>query len=134
MEPAMTSKQRPLYAGMKAIVVEDDPETSRLCRGFLEAHGLAVKEVNRGVAGLTEVRKGRPDLILIGLQLRDVSGLEAVSWIRADPALCLVPVVVISAGNLSAEDPMLRGSGIGAILCKPVSAETVAHAIRRVLG
>jgi len=134
MEPAMKSGRRRRYAGMKAIVVEDCPETSRLCRRFLEDHGLTVKEVNRGVAGLAEVRKERPHVIFIGLQLRDVSGLEAVSWLKADPALRLVPVVVISAGTLLAEDPMLRRSGIGAILHKPVSAETLAHAVRRVLG
>jgi len=134
MEPAMKSGQRLLYAGMKAIVVEDCPETSRLCRRFLEEHGLAVKQVNRGVAGLVEVRKERPDLVLIGFQLRDVSGFEAVSWLKADPALCLVPVIVICASTLPAEDLMLRRSGIGAVLRKPVSAETLARAVCRVLG
>ena len=54
-------------------------------------------------------------LILIGLQLRDVSGLEAVGWLKADPAFCLVPVVALSAGALPADDPMLRRSGVGAV-------------------
>jgi len=134
MEPAVKSKQRPLYAGMKAMIVEDDCETSRLCRRCLEEHGLEVKEINRGVAAIAEVRKERPDLILIGLQLRDVSGLEAVGWLKADPAFCLVPVVALSAGALPADDPMLRRSGVDAVLRKPVSAENLARAIRLLLG
>ena len=116
MQPAVKSKQRRLFAGMKAMIVEDDFETSRLCRRSLEEHGLEVKEVNRGVAAIAVVRKERPDLILIGLQLRDVSGLEAVGWLKADPAFCLVPVVALSAGALPADDPMLRRSGVGAVL------------------
>ena len=126
--------RRPLYAGLKAIVVEEDFETSRLCRRCLEEHGLDVEQVNRGVATIAEVRKERPDLILIGLQLRDVSGLEAVGWLKADPAFCLVPIVALSAGALPVDDPMLRRSGVDAVLQKPVSAENLARAIRLLLG
>jgi DNA-binding response OmpR family regulator len=130
----MKSEQRPPYIGMKAIVVEDDLGTSRLCRRFLMAHGLTVKEVNRGVAALAEARKERPDILFIGLQLRDVSGFEAVSWLKADPVLCLVPIVVLSARTLPMDDHTMRRSGIDAVLRMPISAETFACTLRRVLG
>lgn len=130
----MKSKHRLLYAGMKAVVIEDDSETRRLCRQVLEEHGLAVREANRGVAALAELRKEPPHLIFVGLQLRDVSGFEAVGWIKSYPALSLVPVVAISARGLPEDDPMLRQCGIQDVLRKPVSADAVARTICRLLG
>jgi len=134
VHPMMMSKPRPLYAGMKAIVIEDDRETSRFCRRFLENDGFDVREADRGVAALMEIREEHPDLILVGLQLRDVVGVELVCWLKADPTLSQVPIVAISTHSLRLDDPTLRGSGIGAVLRKPLSAEAVARAVRRVLG
>ena len=129
----MMGKPRPLHDGMKAIVIEDDRETTRLCRQFLENEGFEIKEVDRGVAALKEIRKERPDLILVGLQLRDVAGLELVRWLKADPTLSQVPIIAINSHSLRPNDPVLTGSGIGAVLRKPLSAEAVSCVVRRVL-
>ena len=71
----------------QALVVDADPETRRFCRVVLEQSGFIVRETDTGVAAVVAARESVPDAILLGLQLRDVIGREAMGWLEANPAL-----------------------------------------------
>lgn len=115
----------------RALVVEAEPATLRLCCDVLESSGFVVDAVDCGVAAVVAARDRLPDLILVGLQLRDVPGREAIRWLRSNPALQFTPIIVL-ATNVEDEGDLVE-SGPGASLRKPLSALTIQCTIRQVL-
>src|SRR5476651_252349 len=63
----------------RALVVEAEPTTLRLCRDALESSGFVVDAVDSGIAAVVAAREALPDVIVMDLQLRDVPGREAIS-------------------------------------------------------
>jgi CheY-like chemotaxis protein len=114
----------------RALVVESDPVTLRLCRDVLESSGFVVDAVDSGIAAVVAARKGRPDLILMDLQLRDVPGGETIAWLRSNPALRSTPIIVITA---NAGDHAAFAAGPGATLRKPLLPATIRRTIDEML-
>jgi CheY-like chemotaxis protein len=115
----------------RALVVEAEPATLRMCRDVLESYGFVVDAVDSGIAALVAARQGLPELILMGLQLRDVPGREAIGWLRSNPALRATPIIVLTT---AAEcDADLSATRPGASLRKPLSPSMIQHTIREVL-
>lgn len=114
----------------RALVVEADPVTRRLCRDVLESSGFAVAVVDSGIAAVVAAREGRPDLIVMDLQLRDVPGSEAIAWLRSNPALRSMPIIMIAANDDGAAVTL---AGPGAVLRKPLSATIIRSTIQQVL-
>src|SRR5262245_58320872 len=115
-------------SGYRALLVEGDPSTERLCREVLESSGYVVDAVDSGIAAVVAAREVLPDLILIDLQLRDVPGREAIRWFRSNPALRSTPIIALT---MTVEDhadlALIRP---GASLRKPLSAAMIRRAIR----
>jgi CheY-like chemotaxis protein len=120
----------PELSPRRALVVETDPITLGLCRDVLERSGFVVDAVDSGIAAVVAARKGRPDLIFIDLQLRDVPGSEAIAWLRSNPALRSTPIIVITA---NAGDDAALAAGPGATLRTPLLPATIRRAIDEVL-
>ena len=74
------------------LIVEDNELNMKLFRDLLEAHGYQTSGTSNGYEALDLVRKMRPDLILMDIQLPQVSGLEVTKWIKDDPDLRAIPV------------------------------------------
>jgi CheY-like chemotaxis protein len=115
----------------RALVVEAELETLRLCRDVLEGSGFVVDAVDSGFAAVVAARRERPDLILVDLQLRDVPGREAIAWLRSNPALRSTPIIILTTN--AREDAELAAIYPGALLRKPVSPDTVRRAIGKFL-
>lgn len=121
------------YSGRRALVVEHDAETRMHYRALLEDRGFEVASVDRGVAALAAARRDPPDVVLMDLQLSDVSGLEAAGWFKADPALSAIPVIAITAMALPKDDRRLQRSAIDVLLPKPLSIARLEQTIRALL-
>lgn len=116
----------------RALVVAADTATHRVCRAALETSGLAVDGVDSGMAALMAAREARPDLIVIDQQLRDVSGQEAIGWLRSNPALRATPIIALTT---AADDATgLAAIAPGAALRKPLSPVAIRRAIRAALA
>jgi len=115
----------------RALVVEAEPTTLRLCRDALESSGFVVDAVDSGIAAVVAAREALPDLIVMDLQLRDVPGREAISWLRSNPALRSTPIIVLTTN--AEDDAGLAATRPGASLRKPVSPGTIQRTIREVL-
>lgn len=121
-------RQRP---ARRALIVETDPVTLRLCRDVLENWGFVVDAVDSGIAAVVAARQGQPDLIVMDLQLRDVPGGEAIGWLRSNPALRATPIIVITA--TAADKADLAVAWPGASLRKPLSSAAIRRTLREVL-
>ncbi len=94
-----------------ALVVEDDPPTRELLRRMLEKDGWEVCEAGNGRAALECVAARKPALILLDLMMPEMDGFEFVDTLRQKPEWRSIPVVVITAKDLTPEDRLfLNGS------------------------
>jgi signal transduction histidine kinase/CheY-like chemotaxis protein len=94
------------------LVVEDDPATRDVLRRTLERDGWVVWEAENGRAGLDAVRRQAPDLVLLDLMMPEMDGFEFVSRLRRTEAGRRIPVVVVTAREITAEDRARLGGHV----------------------
>ena len=75
------------------LIVEDNELNMKLFHDLLEAHGYQIVGTRNGIEALDLARKHKPDLVLMDIQLPEVSGLEVTKWLKDDPQLKSIPVV-----------------------------------------
>lgn len=113
------------------LIVEDNELNMKLFQDLLEAHGYQTIGTRNGIETLDIARKHRPDLILMDIQLPEVSGLEVTKWLKDDPDLKSIPVVAVTAFAMKGDEERIRQGGCEAYLSKPISVakflETVRH-------
>jgi two-component system cell cycle response regulator DivK len=100
----------------------------------LEAHGYETVGTRNGAEAMTLARIHRPDLILMDIQLPEVSGLEVTKWIKNDPALRHIPVIAVTAFAMKGDEERIRQGGCEAYLSKPISVAKFMETIRRFLN
>jgi two-component system cell cycle response regulator DivK len=116
------------------MIVEDNELNMKLFHDLLEAHGYDPIGTRDGIEALDLARKHRPDLILMDIQLPEVSGLEVTKWLKGDPELKAIPVVAVTAFAMRGDEERIRESGCEAYLSKPVPVAQFIETIRRFLG
>src|SRR5204863_8229810 len=88
----------------RALVVEDDPATREMLRRMLERDGWTVTEAPDGRIGLAQVATARPDLVLLDLMMPELDGFRFVEGLRIEPAWRGIPVLVVTAKDLTDEE------------------------------
>lgn len=115
------------------IIVEDEPDTADMFAEILRIQGYRVKKAYGGTAGIDLITRETPDAVVLDLMMPDVSGLEVFLFMRRDPGLENVPVVVVSGRPMP--DEMLGGEGKQKplYLMKPIGVSELTEAIKNVL-
>ena len=116
------------------LIVEDNELNMKLFHDLLEAHGYQTVGTRNGIEALDLARKYRPDLILMDIQLPEVSGLEVTKWLKDDPELKAIPVVAVTAFAMKGDEERIREGGCEAYLSKPISVGKFIETIRHFLG
>lgn len=116
------------------LIVEDNELNMKLFRDLLEAHGYRTLGTSNGFEALDLVRKHRPALILMDIQLPQVSGLEVTRWIKDDPELRAIPIVAVTAFAMKGDEERIREGGCEAYLSKPISVGKFIETVRRFIG
>ena len=116
------------------LIVEDNELNMKLFRDLLEAHGYQTVGTNKGIEALDLVRRHRPDLILMDIQLPEVSGLDVTRWIKNDPDLHLIPVVAVTAFAMKGDEERIRSGGCEAYISKPISVGNFLETVQRFVG
>jgi two-component system cell cycle response regulator DivK len=116
------------------MIVEDNELNMKLFHDLLEANGYRTVGTRNGLEVLDLARKRRPDLILMDIQLPEVSGLEVTKWLKEDPELQAIPVVAVTAFAMKGDEGRIREGGCEAYLSKPISVSKFIETIRRFLG
>src|SRR5437588_9394130 len=81
----------------KVLIVEDNDLNMKLFNDLLVAHGYGTLQTKNGVEALALARRHRPDLILMDIQLPEVSGLQVIRWIKEDADLRTIPIIAVTA-------------------------------------
>ena len=126
-------------AGARILVVEDDETTRTMLRRLLVGEGCLVSEAANGRLGLERLADGRPDLILLDLMMPEMDGFEFLAEIRELEDHAGIPVVVITAADLSEQDRARLNGGVEQILRKTAFnrddlLEEVRREVSRILG
>ena len=116
------------------LIVEDNELNMKLFHDLLEAHGYQTVGTRNGIEALDLARKHRPDLILMDIQLPEVSGLEVTKWLKDDPELKAIPVVAVTAFAMKGDEERIREGGCEAYISKPISVSHFLDTIRRLMG
>src|SRR5215475_5396473 len=103
------------------LIVEDNELNMKLFHDLLEAQGYLTVGTRNGISAMDLARQHRPDLILIDIQLPEVSGLEVTKWLKDDAELKAIPVVEAPAFAMKGDEERIRAGGCEAYLSKPIS-------------
>lgn len=116
------------------LIVEDNELNIKLFNDLLEAHGYATLQTKDGIEAMKMARQHRPDLILMDIQLPEVSGLEVTKWLKEDPDLRGIPVVAVTAFAMKGDEDKIRQGGCEAYIAKPISVAKFLETIQRFLN
>jgi len=92
----------------KVLIVEDNELNMKLFADLLEAHGYETRQTREGLKAIGIARNFHPDLILMDIQLPEVSGLEVTKWIKDDKTLADIPVVAVTAFAMKGDEKRIR--------------------------
>lgn len=93
----------------------------KLFNDLLEAHGYRTVQTRNGMDALPLARKHRPHLILMDIQLPEVSGLDVTKWLKEDDTLKDIPVVAVTAFAMKGDEQRIRDGGCEAYISKPIA-------------
>ena len=115
------------------LVVEDNELNMKLFHDLLEAQGYNVLQSRDGMEALKLARTHKPDLILMDIQLPEVSGLEVTKWLKEDEALCGIPVIAVTAFAMKGDEEKIREGGCEAYISKPISVVNFLETVQKFL-
>jgi two-component system cell cycle response regulator DivK len=133
MRGAPALKQGAQGSGIMAktvLIVEDNELNMKLFNDLLEAHGYVTLKTADGIQAIELARQHRPNLILMDIQLPEVSGLDVTRWLKEDEDLKSIPVVAVTAFAMKGDEERIRKGGCEAYLSKPISVAKFLETVR----
>ncbi|KPP82648.1 MAG: two-component system, cell cycle response regulator DivK [Oceanicaulis sp. HLUCCA04] len=118
----------------KVLIVEDNELNMKLFHDLLEAHGYETLQTREGLKAIDIAREHRPDLILMDIQLPEVSGLDVTKWLKSDEDLASIPVVAVTAFAMKGDEERIREGGCEGYLSKPITVTSFIETIRKFIG
>src|SRR3954452_2481666 len=136
MALGMTKQDRGITqpASKTVLIVEDNELNMKLFNDLLEAHGYYTLQTKDGVEAPRMARAHRPDLILMDIQLPEVSGLEVTKWLKEDDELRSIPIIAVTAFAMKGDEQKIRDGGCEAYIAKPISVSTFLQTVKSYLG
>ncbi len=130
---ATMETKTPATRAKTVLVVEDNELNMKLFNDLLEAHGYNVIQARTGPQALDAARRQRPDLILMDIQLPEVSGLQVTQEILKDPRLAAIPVIAVTAFAMKGDEERIRAGGCRDYISKPISIVSFLEKVKRYL-
>jgi two-component system cell cycle response regulator DivK len=118
----------------KVLIVEDNDLNMKLFNDLLVAHGYGTLQTKDGAEALALIRQHHPDLILMDIQLPEVSGLEVMRWIKKDDKLRRIPIIAVTSFAMKGDEEKIREGGCEAYISKPISVANFLRTVERFLA
>ena len=121
-------------AEKKILVVDDEPFILKSLTFVLKKEGFHVESATNGVEAMETIQREKPDLVFLDIMMPKMNGLEVCQWIRQDPLLRDIYVIILTAKGQEADRE--KGLKIGAdeYMTKPFSPSSVVRRIKEILG
>ncbi|HLG87644.1 MAG TPA: response regulator [Alphaproteobacteria bacterium] len=113
------------------LIVEDNELNMKLFNDLLEAHGYATLQTRDGMEALKIAREHRPDLIVMDIQLPEVSGLDVTKWLKEDDNLRAIPVIAVTAFAMKGDEEKIREGGCQDYIAKPISVTKFLETVEK---
>jgi len=115
----------------KVLIVEDNELNMKLFSDLLDAHGFETEQTSEGLKAISMAKQFKPDLILMDIQLPEVSGLEVTKWIKDDKTLADIPIIAVTAFAMKGDEKRIRDGGCEAYISKPINVSSFLETIRK---
>ena len=116
------------------LIVEDNELNMKLFNDLLEAHQINTIQTRNGNEVLDLAREKKPDLILMDIQLPEVSGLDVTKWLKADEELKHIPVIAVTAFAMKGDEEKIREGGCENYISKPISVVNFLEVVQKYLS
>ena len=117
------------------ILIVDELATNRIVlKVKLSAAFYDVFQARSGAEALKMAARHKPDLILMDIQLPEVSGLDVTRWLKEDDELHPIPVIAVTAFAMKGDEERIRQGGCEAYISKPISVPSFIETIKSYLG
>jgi len=128
-----TQGDKPQASAPKGIIliVEDNALNLKLLKDILDFGGYTTVATGSGAATLDLARQHRPNLILLDIQLPDISGVEAVQRLKADEQTRMIPIIAVTAFAMSGDREKILDSGCDDYISKPFSINALLALVER---
>lgn len=117
----------------KILIVEDNDLNMKLFNDLLEANGYQTVQTKDGREVLGLARSEQPDLILMDIQLPEISGLEITRMLKDDSDLKRIPVIAVTAFAMKGDEEKIREGGCEGYIAKPISVASFLQTVARFL-
>ncbi len=130
-EASRQGTDRSVMMSKKVLIVEDNELNMKLFHDLLDSQGYETLQTREGLQALAMAREHRPDLILMDIQLPEISGLEVTKWLKEDEELAHIPVVAVTAFAMKGDEERIREGGCEAYISKPISVMGFLDTVKR---
>jgi len=113
------------------LIVEDNELNMKLFRDLLQAQEINTIETRDGLQVLEMAREHNPDLILMDIQLPEVSGLDITRHIKAEDDLKNIPIIAVTAFAMKGDEDKIRECGCNGYISKPISIGSFIETIQQ---
>jgi two-component system cell cycle response regulator DivK len=117
----------------RVLIIEDNQLNLKLFHDVLTASGFETIAATRGMYGLSLVKRHRPDLVVIDIQLPDISGLDVIRLIKGDKNLRGIPVLAVTAFQSRVDERWLLETGCDGFVPKPISVVGFINQVKNLL-
>ena len=118
-------------AQKSVLIVEDNELNLKLLKDILEYNGYTTLTTELGEPALELARQHRPDLILMDIQLPDISGMEAARRLKEDDQTRTIPIIAVTAFAMSGDEAQILASGCDAYVSKPFNLVEFLELVER---
>lgn len=118
----------------RVLYIEDDPGSRLLVKRILESEGYVVDEATDGLSGISSAQKNLPDLILVDVNLGEVSGHDVATKLKGMPETARIPLVALTAATISGDRERALAAGCDGYIPKPIDVDRLPNLVRRFLG
>lgn len=115
----------------KVLIVEDNELNMKLFADLLDAHGYETEQTREGLKAIALAKSFLPDLILMDIQLPEVSGLEVTKWIKDDETIADIPIIAVTAFAMRGDEKRIRDGGCEAYISKPITIPSFLDTVRK---
>lgn len=130
-----TTEDSPLTNDPKTIlIVEDNDLNLKLFRDLLGANGYNTVETKEGYEAINITKSLHPDLILMDIQLPEISGLEVTKRIKADKEISHIPIIAVTAFAMKNDEEKILHAGCEGYVSKPISIVDFLSSVKQFLG